>query len=348
MNVFIAALDWGLGHATRLTPVIAEEVKSGNNVIIGATTKQIAIYKEHFPTLTYELLTENPPLFSKRQTQVLALISFLPGFLKQIRQDQNLLKSLVSKYEIEKVISDNRYGLFHAETKNILITHQLNLKLPKGIRLLGRMVNNRIHKLINHFDECLVPDFPGSINLSGELSHTVRYLKNKPKYIGLLSRLSLVEEDSEISPVELLIIISGPEKQRTVFENIVLKSIRSLGNELSYLIVRGRPDTLGSETENMVNHLSARKMKSLIKHAKYIICRSGYSTIMDLTLMKKTALLVPTPGQSEQEYIAELLTSKGFFCSVKQKEFKLSKAIQKLDNFRPVSGGFNLAKNPPE
>lgn len=346
MNVFIAALDWGLGHATRLIPIIYEEVKSGNKIFIGATAKQLPIYQEHFPDLTYIHLVDNSPIYSKQQVQVFRLISFLPMFFRQIKQDKKLLKRLLLKHKIEKVISDNRYGLYHADTNNILITHQLNLKLPAGFRFLSRMVNKRIHKLIGRFDECLVPDFSGPNNLSGELSHPQFNLKQK--YIGPLSRLMVVEEDSGISPVELLIIISGPEKQRTVFEDILLKSISSLPNKLSYIIVRGLPEMQESEIENTVNHLPANKLKKLIKNAKYIICRSGYSTIMDLVAMNKTAMLIPTPGQSEQEYLAEILSSEGLFCYTEQNELNISDAIQKLDDFSPKSGFFNFTENPSE
>jgi UDP-N-acetylglucosamine:LPS N-acetylglucosamine transferase len=86
----------------------------------------------------------------------------------------------------------------------------------------------------------------------------------------------------------------------------------------------------------MINHMVDRELRQMIKAAKVIICRPGYSTLMDLAVLGRTAVLVPTPGQTEQEYLADYLSSGGLFLKMDQRHFDLETAIEsgkKLNNF---------------
>lgn len=339
MKVFVAALEWGIGHTTRVVPLIQQQIDSGNKVVIGAVQQQILIYKEHFADLPIVLLPASTPVYSKGNNQIFSILKFIPRFLLTINRDHKFLKKVITKYGFDMVISDNRYGLYNRKIKSILITHQLNIQLPDSIKFLQKPINNLIKKNINRFDKCQIPDFCGPDNLSGRLSFPLTGLKCEIEYINPLSRLSLVESEKVQNYPELLIIISGPEKQRTVFEKLVLNSLQSIKSNISYLIIRGIPGISNEVIEHSLNHIPAPLLKAYIEKAKYIICRSGYSTIMDLVLLKKTAFIVPTPGQTEQEYLAEYLKHKRLFITSKQSELNIVKALEELDSFVPDFDG---------
>lgn len=335
MNVFISALDWGLGHATRTIPVIDAQLRLNRNVIIGASINQIGIYKEHFPALTILTMPSVPPVYSKSNIQFIAFAKYLPQFFKQITAEHHYLNAIVDQYNIHMVISDNCYGLYNRKTRNILITHQLSLKTPRLVRLFKGIIQNKLNQLINNFDYCYVPDYSGKHKLSGELSRNTSTLKCLIRFIGPLSRLSVVkEEHKEIYP-KLLILISGPENQRTQFEEKILESIPNLPKNLSYLIIRGLPMKQTSTIKNSLNHATAPKLKAYIKNAKYIVSRAGYSTIMDLVELQKTAMLVPTPGQPEQIYLAKHLSQQSSFLSTEQEKVDLTEIITQLNTFKP-------------
>ncbi len=334
MKVFVVALDWGLGHATRIVPVIKDLVSEGHEIIIGCSERQKKIYQEHFPALTYENIISVSPVFSTKTSQIWPYVKFVPKFLFCIRQENRQLHKLDRKYHFDEIISDNRYGLFLPWCKNILVTHQLHLKLPAGLHFLTRGVNKVIHFWINRFDYCLIPDYHSPIKIAGILSKTFSSCKPVVRYIGPLSRLNLSYRDDKLSN-DILVLISGPEHQRTVFEQIVTNQLLKLSG-YTYTVVRGLPLTDWEESEQIKNHVSTQRLKALIKHSRFIICRSGYSTIMDLVSLNKTAFLVPTPGQSEQEYLAGYLTKQGWFLSGSQNNLNLFDVIEKLSSFTPV------------
>jgi uncharacterized protein (TIGR00661 family) len=333
MKVFVAALDWGLGHATRIVPVIKDLVSKGHDIIIGCSERQKKIYQEHYPELTYENIISVSPVFSTRTFQIWPYVKFVPKFLFAIWQENRQLHKLYKKYHFNVVISDNRYGLFLPQCKNILVTHQLHLKLPAGLHFLTWGVNKIIHFWINRFDYCLIPDYPSSVRIAGVLSEIFNSCKPIVRYIGPLSRLSLSYRDDKLSN-DVLVLISGPEQQRTVFEQIITNQLVELTG-YTYAVVRGLPLTDWEETEQFKNHVSPQRLKALIKHSRFIICRSGYSTIMDLVSLNKTAFLVPTPGQSEQEYLADYLAKQGWFLSGSQNNFNLINVIERLNGFVP-------------
>lgn len=337
MKILVAAFDWGLGHATRIVPIIRQLRNDGNDVLIAATTNQLPIYNEHFPELEKVILPNTFPTLSGKNNQIISIIRYLPKFLFSIYNDRKIAKKLAFQYSIDRIISDNRYGFRSKFTFNAIITHQLNIQIPKSLRVLQPIVQWGIRSYINKFDECIVPDYTPPDSISGKLCYPLPRLRCKVKFVGVLSRLNIVEEcnHSSLKYPEVLFIVSGPEAQRTKFENLILREISFTDNFPEYLIVRGLPGKNESEITNSVNHLEANQLKSYIQHAKFIICRSGYSTIMDLVSMNRTAMLIPTPGQTEQEYLAEYLHQKGIFLYMKQSHFKLKESLNLLEKFKP-------------
>jgi uncharacterized protein (TIGR00661 family) len=334
MNILVAAFDWGLGHTTRSVAVIDRLRSEGHKVIIAATSAQKVIYNEHFPEIETIDIPSTSPKLSSGKKQIFAVTRYLPLFFLGIWRDRRLAKQISKLYQIDQIVSDNRYGLRSRKTYNIIITHQINVLVPKQVKIFQPLVQGIIRRYINKFDECHVPDFPFPQNLSGDLSFPFSRIKCPVKFIGILSRLQIVEAKEFTGPFpKILFILSGPENQRTEFENCILREIQNAKQLPEYLIIRGKPETSESEIPNSVNHVNAPHLKRLIQHAEYIICRAGYSTIMDIVSLNKTAILIPTPGQTEQEYLAEYLQAKGVFLSEIQEDFMLKRCISRLQKF---------------
>ena len=73
-----------------------------------------------------------------------------------------------------------------------------------------------------------------------------------------------------------------------------------------------------------------KELNDLIKRSKVVIARSGYSTIMDLYALEKPAILIPTPGQSEQLYLSKHLRHKKQFIFQSQQKLNIPLALEEL------------------
>ncbi len=346
--ILVSSLDWGLGHASRMIPVISGLIRKDFEVILGVSGlsgKFLVHCFTHLPSV--EL-----PSFTVRYGKgylFLNLLFKIPLFVISIVKEHLVLKKIIKNYQVKIVISDNRYGLWNRNIYSVLITHQIFIRLPAGIKFIQPLVWLVTRLMIQKFDDCWIPDIENNIEcLSGKLSHGKR-MPVKYRYIGILSRFTEMEYIDMVVPKDykLLIILSGPEPQRTVFENIILKELNLLN--IKAIILRGLP---GEETEimidgniKMLNTADDDTFKTLVSQSEYIICRSGYSTIMDLIRLGRTALIVPTPGQTEQEYLAEYLTFKGMFLSQAQNKFNLTMALDSMENFEkniPHNNSFTI------
>ncbi|MBU0764087.1 MAG: glycosyltransferase [Bacteroidetes bacterium] len=325
----ICPLDWGLGHATRMVPVIRENLEAGNRVIIGADHGPLAFLRREFPQLEWIRMPGETISYSSGRVQAIRLLLQVPRFLRSIRREHRLLEQILSEYNINEVISDNRYGLWTRNARCILVTHQIMVKMPSGLGFAEKMTYRMIRRFIRRFDECRIPDTVGIDNYSGDLSHK-HPLHANTKFIGILSRFSLEYPDVDAEKYDILVILSGPEPQRTILEEKLTGQLHK-SSQIS-LIIRGKPEesdnfnTSGNIT--YADHVSSSVMKKLILNAGLVICRSGYSSVMDLVTLNKPAVLIPTPGQTEQEYLAEYLGQRKQFIVFKQDTIDLEKAIQ--------------------
>ncbi len=299
--IFISPLDWGLGHASRCVPII-EELSKSNTVIIGTTNLNERYFNYYFPQLQKIKVPSYQIRYSKIWPVYLKILFQAPAILWVIRKEKILLQSIVKQFKIDLIISDNRFGFFHREIKSIFITHQLNLKVP----FLAFLANSINRKFIHQFNEVWVPDYE-EINsrLSGELSDSSS-IKIPVNYIGPKSALSHVKSTIYSGDkIDLLVLLSGEEPQRSILENELINV--SANQWTNMVLVRGtlQKRSMQNNTITYYNELFGEELKQFISRAEKIICRSGYSTLMDLHLMDKTNLvLIPTPGQSEQEYLA--------------------------------------------
>jgi predicted glycosyltransferase len=257
-----------------------------------------------------------------------------PSIIYGIFREHRQLEEIIRDYRIDAVISDNRFGMWSKKVYSVYMTHQLQIKAPERMKWAEPWLYKAHQWFISKYNECWVPDFPGSNNLSGDLSHQYP-LPGNSHFIGFLSRFNteniLVDTDDSTKGPEVLIMLSGPEPQRSIFEDIILKEMAVLPQQ-NVVILRGLPgkSVQSSPLPGVVsyNHLPDKKISRLIRSAGTIICRPGYSTIMDLVTLGRNAILVPTPGQTEQEYLAVYLSTKGQFIRMEQEGFSLSAAIK--------------------
>lgn len=335
-NVLITPLDWGLGHATRCIPIINELLRRNCNVTIGGSGESLALLKEEFPQLKVIQLPAYRPVYPISGAMVWSMFTQLPKFLSTIKQEHQLIEETVKGSHIDIVISDNRYGCWSSAVPSVFITHQLNILLPKRFRWLARYVEKFNHSLVKKFKVCWIPDYPDGRRLAGKLPSLGKNEHSlNVKYIGVLSRFSKAPVNEVL--YDVLCILSGPEPQRSAFERIAVSELARSG--LRYYIVRG---IVGGNVEapttfQGVNFLKGADLLKAISQSECILSRSGYSTIMDMSTLGKKVIFVPTPGQTEQEYLAARLSAKGIAYSAAQDDFDLQEAWTKSHSYT----GFN-------
>ena len=357
-RVLVAPLDWGLGHATRCIPIIKELLIQRCNVIVACAGPQKVLLREEFPSLSFIELRGYEIKYDKnRAFTILRLVSSIPKILIRIKRERAWLKRFAAREELDLVISDNRYGLATPGVFCIFMTHQLLIKTAFG-GWADRILQTLNYRTIRHFSRCWIPDIT-PIGLAGELSHPKRMPSISTRYIGWLSRFGAATHGGTHRGF-LLALLSGPEPQRTLLEKDILRQAAELGKAPAgcrLVIVRGLPEGgkavsgLWASGEaaasgqsapgaaaaglpawiSLYDHLPARALEPLIRDAGLILARPGYSTLMDLQRLGKRALLVPTPGQTEQEYLGPYLAQKGWASCVNQRDFSLAAAFEMLD-----------------
>ena len=307
-RILVAPLDWGLGHASRCAPLIDRWLAAGHEVVLASNGRSADWLKARYPHL--ELLTDIPDYavtYPSRGPITLHLVKQMVRLRKVVRAEHRWLQRIVAEKNIHQVCSDNRYGLYHAQVPCTLITHQLYLRVPKPFRwIVGKWLNSYLKR----FRALWVPDYERGSNLSGLLSHGGIWSK-KALFIGPLSRFQSDVITNE-SPYDVVAVVSGPEPTRTRFENQLRNILGQL--ECPSLLVLGKPEEPVQEQKGLlhiVNHLPDSELAAALKSARLVVCRSGYSTLMDLHSLDVKALLVPTPGQSEQEYLAGYHAKQG-------------------------------------
>ena len=307
MLFLICPLNWGLGHVSRDIPIIRRLLKKGFRVIVAGDQPVIDLIRSEFPDIETEPLPGKKITYSKRNSQTIHLLLQLPSSLFWVWREKKLVAHLVKKYNPDCIISDNRYGVRHPKVNSIIITHQLMLKLPKSLNWFEKPVNSLIKRLVSRFDLCLIPDNPLPNSLAGDLVHKYPLPKNAC-FIGPLSRfIDEYPAHQTDCKYDLLAILSGPEPQRTILQQKLTEKL--LTENLKCLIVTGTlkmnsaPESIKNIT--FVPHLESSILADYIKNTPIVISRAGYSTIMDLWYLKKNAILIPTPGQTEQEYLAQ-------------------------------------------
>jgi UDP-N-acetylglucosamine transferase subunit ALG13 len=352
-KIFIAPLNWGLGHATRCMPLIDELLRQGADVMLASDGAALQLLQAEYPQLPiFEL-----PAYNIRypfNSMMLSMATQMPKILRGCLGEHFWLKKFIKTHKIDIVISDNRFGFFNKNTYNIFITHQVNILIPS--KWMQRWVNRVNHFFIKKFHTLWIPDFENEPNLAGQLAH-----QNLPKpliikYLGGLSRMK--PPIDTLKKHEVIAVLSGPEPQRTHLEKIILEHFekripqqnpdsKTLENK-PFLLVRGvmndKSFNLKNKKIEIHNYLKAKELQEKITESAVMICRSGYSTIMDLVTLQIPAILIPTPGQTEQEYLASELMHKNLFYTQNQDKLDLDVALENIKNY----SGFGKFPNQQE
>jgi uncharacterized protein (TIGR00661 family) len=322
-RVFYTVLDWGLGHATRSVPIIKELQRQNFHVILGGSGESLQLLKNEFPGLHFYDLPAYNPRYPAGNRMVTMMVKQLPKFYRIVKEEHQVTENIIRKEQIDVLISDNRYGCWSKTIPSIFITHQSNIQMPERFGWMAPLVRALIRKLLGKFSECWVPDFKNGV-ISGKLSDFSKLKDIEVKFIGPVSRFG--KFSSSDFTYDVLAIFSGPEPQRSIFEEIVLKQLKN--SDKSFFAVRGLPFYGPTYKEdNIINFANMQLLEQLIGSSKVVIARSGYSTVMDLIALRTKAVLVPTPGQTEQEYLAKVLHQRAWFYSTPQDKFDLTTAL---------------------
>lgn len=324
-----------MGHATRCIPIINALLKANYEPVLASDGDALLLLQKEFPFLqSVELPAYNIVYPINGKHLKLKLLLQLPHIVSAIKKERKKIAQLIDEENIAGIISDNRFGVYSKKVPTVYVTHQLEVLSGKTT-----FITSKIHQqfIIKKFDECWVPDEEGIMNFSGELGHLKKHYFNL-KYLGILSRFQ--PKQLEIK-YDLLLLLSGPEPQRTLLENKLLKELQHFNGKI--LMVRG---VLNNASEinvpsnfNSVNYLLANDLEEAINQSNVVFARSGYSTIMDLAALGKRAFFIPTPGQFEQEYLAKRLQEKGMTPYSIQNEF----TAEKLNDLTSFSGFIKVA-----
>lgn len=317
-RILVAVLNWGLGHATRCIPIIKELQQHNFEVFLASDGAALELLKKEFPGLSsFELPAYNISYSKSAGSFKWKLIAETPRILKAIKKEKKIIKLLVEKHALNGIISDNRPGCRYKHIKCAFITHQFSVLSGNTTYL-----SSKLHqKYISKFDECWIPDAPGNRNLSGIMGH-LKEMPENVKYIGPLSRFNKLPLHKKY---DFAVILSGPEPQRTMLEEKLLLAFQNSDKKIVFIrgIFTGESITSSNKNLKIINYLTSKDLEEVILGSEIIICRSGYSSIMDLAKLEKKAFFIPTPGQFEQEYLAERFMKLGIAPLCRQDKFEL-------------------------
>lgn len=339
----VAPLNWGLGHATRCIPIIHALLEHKFEVLIASDGAALHLLQKEFPSLesielpSYRVKYPSSGFFFK-----LKMLFSMPHIYKTMIAEEKVVQEMVSRGEIDGIISDSRFGARSTKIPSAYITHQLNV-LSGSTTFFSSKIHQRI---IKKFDACWVPDVKAPVtNLSGRLGH-LNESTFPVEYLGVLSRMKKTPRPITI---DILALISGPEPQRTYFEENLKEALKH--SEKRVLIVRGVVEADQKWTDygniSIVNFMQSGELEATINKSELVISRSGYTTLLDLTILDKKVFFVPTPGQYEQEYLAKRLKGLGIAPYCDQNKFRVEKlnAVAVYHGLKPFNQpSVNFAK----
>lgn len=329
-KIIVAVLNWGLGHASRSIPLITALQKEGFAPILASDGDSLLLLRKEFPDLQWlELPSYRISYPGQGRSMRMHFLLKAPQILKAVAKEYRLLKRFIaSEGEIAGIISDNRFGCFSRKIPSVYITHQLRV-----LSGTTSFLTTRVHQLIiNRFTECWIPDGEGPGKLSGKMS-AGQGLKLPLKYIGPQSRFRKKVGEGQW---DLLVLLSGPEPQRSLLEEILLRELKGYDGKI--LFIRGKIASAKTREQSgnmsILNFLTGKELEAALNSADLVIARPGYSTVMDLAALGKKAFFIPTPGQYEQEYLAERLQGLNIAPYCSQDRFSL----KELEKTRTCSG----------
>ena len=327
-NILVAPLNWGLGHATRCIPVIRNLEECGYTPIIASDGVALELLKLEFPNRKFLELPSYKISYPKSGANFRwKMLQSAPNIIRSVVRERNLVKKWTKEHALSGIISDNRLGVYNPNVPSVFMTHQLNVFTGNTT-----FFTTSVHQhFISKFTECWVPDVDLKPNLSGKLGHIDETLINV-KYIGALSRFRKIK--SEIKN-DLLVLLSGPEPQRSFLEQKLISELKQYKGSVVFVkgVVEKQQQIFQSENIMFYNFMQSVELEKTINESNIVLCRSGYTTVMDLAKLGKKAFFIPTPGQFEQEYLAEKFKKEGLVPYCNQDNFTAEK-LAEIDKYK--------------
>lgn len=330
-----AVQNWGLGHAARSLVLIRALVARGDRVLIlmqpGPGMRLLR--DELGDACDFHPCQDIPvPLSRWRVLFYLGMTVSMPRLWWCFYREQRVTERLVAAHAIDLVVSDSRLGVWSRHVPSYVISHSLRQIIPGRIRWIECLVEWGQRRLLRHYHKVLIPDLEPDGGLSGDLGHrcTLDWGADRLVYIGPLADVVRpgVRED-----VDFFFSISGAEPQRTLFEQQVLAALPHVHGRV--IVTLGRPDQAGEVREvdgaTVYGYLDREQQAEMLNRARLVVTRSGYTTLMELATLGKKALFVPTPGQSEQEYLARFHRRQGRIWSMSQQRLDVVRDLARAE-----------------
>lgn len=330
-TILVAPLNWGLGHATRCIPIIKALQENNFIPIIASDGVALALLRKEFPYIqTLELPSYHIEYAKNGKNFKWKLIKNLPKMITAILDEKKIVNSWIRKHGIDGIISDNRLGVFSRKIPSVFITHQLNVMTGNTTWFTSKWHQ----RIIKKYTECWIPDTNEGTNLTGELGH-LKASDLKLKYIGPLSRMRQKETPKVY---DLMVILSGPEPQRTYLDEKLQKEVINFKGKVVFVqgIVEKTQNKWQAGNVTYYNFMNSKQLEQTFNESEFVLCRSGYTTVMDLAKLGKKAFFIPTPGQYEQEYLAIKLQEENLVPYAMQDDFTIED-LSKVKSFKGLS-----------
>lgn len=344
MDIIYSICSWGLGHATRSLPVIRQLIKDNHHLTIISHGRSLQLLQNELnDAVDYKEIPDYPMLVSKNTQQFIAKsMVYWPLFIKRMEEGLQQLGKLLKQIPCDRIISDGRYDMYSKHIPSFFISHQIRIMNPLRLHLFERGSETFNQFFFKRFQDIIIPDYKEN-NLSGDLSHNLQKIdENQLHYVGMLSDFERKPLNKDI---DYFISLSGPEPQRSILEEKIRSQIQDLSGNIIMSLGKTEETTSSSDDDiKTYPYLPKEKRENLLNRSKLVISRSGYSTIMDLAVIGTKAFMIPTPGQIEQEYLAQHLKQTSICHSTTQNKLNLSNDISIAKKTKGFPGEGNVKK----
>lgn len=329
LKCLFAVHDWGLGHATRDLLLIRALCRRGHSVTVVSSGRALQVLRQELgDQCRFVALDDIPkPLGRTAASFYIRMSLSMPRVMLTFRRERAFTARLCAQEGVDRVISDSRFGIVSTAVPSFYIFHSLRQILPWRPWRMERWVERNQQRMLADARRVLVPD-QAEDGLAGDLCHDMSCdWSGRVDYLGILSSVA----DRGVEPdVDVFISISGAEPQRTFLERLVLRQAPALGRR-EVVVALGRPDLPYSCRRQgrltVHTYLDRSGQEEMLNRARLVVTRSGYTTLMELAELGKRALLIPTVGQSEQEYLADYHHARGHAHAVRQSRLDLARDV---------------------
>ncbi len=342
LKVLFAVAAWGLGHATRDLVLIRELLAAGHEVTILSTERALQLLRSELGSrCSYLELPDIPKPLSRKALFFYVKMSLsMPAVFWTFYREHQFVRQVARSQRFDRIVSDTRYGVFLREIPSYHIVHSLRQIVPGRPREIEIMVELVQKRLLAGARRILIPDQREN-GLAGDLCHNLNCFDgHNLEYIGILSSVKRRPVQPDL---DYFVTVSGAEPQRSIFEKMVLQQAYDLPGRV--VIALGKPDVPLSVTSDgrvdVYSYMGRGQQEEMMNRARLVVSRSGYTTMMELAELGKQALLIPTVGQSEQEYLGAYHEKLGTMHTVTQPHLSLVRDVEAASSYSgiPLSHG---------